>query len=398
MIFLQLIYLAQSILLLQATNQAHPSPADVLRSLLKAVEHIESVEYEVRREHSTTDGKKYKARTRVLATRSPFQFSARLQAEDAPVIQMAVSDGKATRASIGGKTSEAPFVFSSQGRQVILNDANEDVAATWRLLLDQLHINKAIESRSILFVSQDEIEGDLCNVVLYSRPLTGEAGGTTEYYWVSAKTGLPRAVQRWTLQKGRTRLGPQYIISNIKLNPDIPAETFSYRPTASDSFKGPELKPPAQPAGESLIGAELADMEVMDLQTKPVKLSSFRGQPTLLTFWAPWCTPCIEEFPVLEKLQERYKGRLQVVAIAVQDTRLNVLEFIKKNPRYRFIFLSDPEISEAESRLSQYFGIKEIPVSVFVDGQSRVLDHWSGFSGEERLVKRIQKLMGQRRR
>ena len=395
MIYLLLISLAQSILLLQATNQAHPSPAYVLRSLVKAVEHIDSVEYEVRREHSTADGKKYKARTRVSATRSPFQFSASLQAEDAPVAQMAVSDGKATRASTGGETSEAPFVFSSRGQQVILNDANEDVAATWRLLLDLPQMNKAIESRSILFISQDEIEGDLCNVVLYSRPLSGEAGGTTEYYWVSAKTGLPRAVQRWTLQRGRTRLGPQFIISNIKLNPAISAETFSYRPTAADSFKGPDLKPPAQPSGKSLIGTELADLEVMDLQPKPVKLSRFRGQPMLINFWAPWCGPCIEEFPVLEKIQQSYKGRLHVVAIAVQDTRLNVLEFIKKNPRYRFIFLSDPEISKAESRLSQYFGIKGIPASVFVDGQGRVLDHWSGFTGEEGLVKRIQKLMGQ---
>jgi thiol-disulfide isomerase/thioredoxin/outer membrane lipoprotein-sorting protein len=395
MIFLLLISLAQSTLLLQATNKAQPEPADVLRSLLKAVEHVESVEYEVRSEHSTTDGKKYKARTRILATRSPFQFSARLQAEDAPFKQMAVSDGKVTRASTRGETSEAPFVFSSQGRQVVLNDANEDVAATWRLLLDQLHIKKAIESGSILFINQDEIEGDLCNIVLYSRPLTGEAGSTTEYYWVSAKTGLPRAVQRWTLQRGHTRFGPQFIISNINLNPGIPAETFSYRPAPSDSFKGPELKPSPQPPAKSLIGAELADLEVMDLQPKPVKLSRFRGQPTLINFWAPWCGPCIEEFPTLEKIQKSYKGKLQVVAIAVQDTRLNVLEFIKKNPRYRFIFLSDPEISDRESRLNLYFGIKEIPVSVFVDGQGRVVDHWSGFSGEEGLVKRIQKLMGQ---
>ena len=103
----------------------------------------------------------------------------------------------------------------------------------------------------------------------------------------------------------------------------------------------------------------------------------------------------MEEFPVLAKIQDRYKGKLRVVAIAVQDTRLNVLEFIKKNTRYKFTFLTDPGMAEAESRLSLYFGIRGIPVTVFVNGQSRVLDRWSGFSGEEELVKRIEKLMAQ---
>ena len=104
----------------------------------------------------------------------------------------------------------------------------------------------------------------------------------------------------------------------------------------------------------------------------------------------------MEEFPVLLKIQSSYKGELQVVAVAVQDSRLNVLKFIKENPRYKFIFLTDPDMQESESRLVDYFELKDgIPVNVFIDTQGKIVDHWSGFKeGEQPLIMRIKRLMG----
>ena len=72
---------------------------------------------------------------------------------------------------------------------------------------------------------------------------------------------------------------------------------------------------------------------------------------------------------------------------------MNVTEFIKKNPGYKFTFLNDPEMPEPESRVSVYFDLSLLPTSVFVDSQGKVIDRWAGFAGEAQLAKKIQQLM-----
>jgi thiol-disulfide isomerase/thioredoxin len=261
-------------------------------------------------------------------------------------------------------------------------------------------LKEAIASGNILYVKQEDIEGDLCNVVLYIRN-SEVFESVSEYFWLSAETGLPRAVQRLTLTRGRANLSPRFTISKVKPNALIPASAFSYRPTSSDSSAAPMSLPKAaaaaQPTEAALVGSQLPALEARDMEFKPVKLSDFGGRPSLITFWAPWCTPCMAEFPVLQKMQDGYKGELQIVAVAVQDSRLNVLKFIKENPRYKFIFLTDPEMQESESPLGIYFGLNGIPVNVFVDARGKIVDHWSGFKeGEQSLIVRVERLMGRR--
>src|SRR5262245_43031919 len=391
--YLGLTLLIQILSFSPASGQAPPPPADVLRSAIKAVEKLESVEYEVRREYITSDGRKFKGRTRIVAARSPLRFSAKLEGEDVSVTQFAVSDGKAIRSSQNGKTSvsEGP-VFTSRILQGTLNDAHRDVTTTLRLLFDREFLQTALASQNVLFAGQDEIEGDLCNIVLYVR-VSNEGGNASDYFWISAQTGLPRASQRLLLVRGQSSLQPRFILSNIKLNPAAPPESFLYEPKASDSSVVLEPKNTPPPAEKNLTGAPLPDLELRDIDYKPVKMADLKGERTLISFWAPWCGPCISEFAVLQKLQEEYKGKLKIVAVAVQDSRSNVVEFIRKNPGYKFTFLSDPEVPDSESRVNGYFNLSLLPTSLFVDSQGKVIDRWAGFSGEAQLVKKIQQLM-----
>lgn len=54
-----------------------------------------------------------------------------------------------------------------------------------------------------------------------------------------------------------------------------------------------------------------------DLNGETVSLASLRGRPVVIDFWATWCAPCEFQIPVLNQIHERYRGRAEVVGIAV---------------------------------------------------------------------------------
>ncbi len=43
------------------------------------------------------------------------------------------------------------------------------------------------------------------------------------------------------------------------------------------------------------------------------------GKPLMINFWATWCVPCVEEFPVLVKIDNDYKGRLDFITVSLDD-------------------------------------------------------------------------------
>lgn len=65
----------------------------------------------------------------------------------------------------------------------------------------------------------------------------------------------------------------------------------------------------------------------------------FEGElPCMIDFYADWCQPCKMVAPILEELQEEYKGKINIYKV---DT-------------------------EAEQQLSAMFGIQSIPSLLFV--------------------------------
>ena len=54
--------------------------------------------------------------------------------------------------------------------------------------------------------------------------------------------------------------------------------------------------------------------------TKNLAMSSLRGRPLLVNFWATWCPPCIEELPLLDTFYRENKGKnWQVLGVAVDQ-------------------------------------------------------------------------------
>src|SRR5260370_7082809 len=61
------------------------------------------------------------------------------------------------------------------------------------------------------------------------------------------------------------------------------------------------------------------DFKLTSLDGKPVTLADSHGKVILLNFWATWCGPCRAEIPDLVELQNKYKDRLQILGLVVDD-------------------------------------------------------------------------------
>jgi peroxiredoxin len=85
-------------------------------------------------------------------------------------------------------------------------------------------------------------------------------------------------------------------------------------------------------------GEQAPDFVLSTLEGDPVRLADQKGQWVLISFWATWCAPCLAEAQVLDRLSLKYPQRLQVLALAVNDSKEKLDAFAKKiHPSYRIL-------------------------------------------------------------
>ena len=89
-------------------------------------------------------------------------------------------------------------------------------------------------------------------------------------------------------------------------------------------------------------------LELNDLNGKPYKLSDYKGKAVLISFWASWCRPCIEEMPSLVKLKEKYKDNLEILAINVREDKATIEKFTN-SMNINFPLLQDLDSSAVEN-------------------------------------------------
>lgn len=106
-----------------------------------------------------------------------------------------------------------------------------------------------------------------------------------------------------------------------------------------------------------------------------VRLSEWRGQPVLVTFWASDCGPCIAEIPELETLQTEYgKQGLRVIAIAMKyDLPSRVLALTQSaGVSYRVALDSTGTIAKA------FGGVEGVPTTFLIASDGRLCERWVG--------------------
>jgi thiol-disulfide isomerase/thioredoxin len=123
------------------------------------------------------------------------------------------------------------------------------------------------------------------------------------------------------------------------------------------------------------------DPKLIDAQGYQNLVEQYRGKPVLITFWATWCEPCRDEFPMLNELAKEYAPKgLHVVGVNLdQDGDLILMRrFIT---RYKPVFpnyrkKAGGEDAFVQSVLPGWGG--EIPASFFYAKDGRQIGHLLG--------------------
>jgi cytochrome c biogenesis protein CcmG/thiol:disulfide interchange protein DsbE len=85
------------------------------------------------------------------------------------------------------------------------------------------------------------------------------------------------------------------------------------------------------PVTGALIGNRAPELDLADLDGATVRLADLRGHPVLVNFWASWCGPCIEEFPLLTQAAEAHAADgLVVVGVVYQDSAEGARDFMER--------------------------------------------------------------------
>jgi len=93
-------------------------------------------------------------------------------------------------------------------------------------------------------------------------------------------------------------------------------------------------------------------------------LSQLAGQPVLVHFWDTWCHPCTDELPLIDRA---HKEDPDLVVITLSDEAPGVARaYLKKQG------IDLPVSEDADHRVWSLYGVRAIPVSVFLRADGTV--------------------------
>jgi peroxiredoxin len=116
-----------------------------------------------------------------------------------------------------------------------------------------------------------------------------------------------------------------------------------------------------------LIGQPRPDFTLTDIVGASVSVDQFDGQMLLINFWATWCTPCVEEMPMLSELQKKYRSQsFQIVGIALDDPA-RAAQFAQELGLDYTVLLGTAEAILVGRQYGNRAGM--LPYSVLIDSQ-----------------------------
>ena len=136
---------------------------------------------------------------------------------------------------------------------------------------------------------------------------------------------------------------------------------------------------------------QLPDTQIKDVNSgKKVAFNETfaKGRVTVISFWATWCVPCIQEIPSFNKLHKDFAAQgVAVMGIAMdEEGAARVQPFLKKHPM-------DYPVGLGSEAINKQYTLDQLPVTLVFDRTGKQVKRFEGFTAEADLLAAVKQAL-----
>jgi len=134
---------------------------------------------------------------------------------------------------------------------------------------------------------------------------------------------------------------------------------------------------------------DLADQKLITLDGKAVHLSTLKGQPSAIAFWATTCPGCIEEIPHIVALHEKFTPRgANIVGISMDYDPIDQVRNMVEARAIPYTIWSDQQGEASKA----FGGVRLTPTFFVLDADARIRYQRIGEFDTERVDRLLERL------